>query len=410
MLPPTADVGGVFAQGIRLDVGQRFVHPRPMNYPTLPEMMRTLIGSPSVSSVSPQWDLSNQGVIESLADWCRDAGFRVEILDIPGSPGKYNLVASAGSGPEGLVLSGHTDTAPFDEDRWSGDPFTLREQDQRWYGLGTADMKGFFAVVLEAIRGLDLDSLKQPLILLATADEESSMCGARSLLDAQRRLGRHAVIGEPTGLRPIRIHKGITMESIRVTGSAGHSSNPALGSNALEGMQRVIAELLEWRRELQSRYRNPLFEVEVPTLNLGHIHGGDNPNRICGECELHFDIRPLPGMSLEQLRAELDRRLAGVLDDTALRLERQPLFEGIPAMETAAGTQIVRATEQLTGVSAEAVAFGTEGPFLNALGMETVILGPGSIDQAHQPDEYIALDQLEPAMRIIRGLVERFCR
>ena len=277
------------------------------------------------------------------------------------------------------MLSGHTDTVPFDEDRWSGDPFTLREQDQRWYGLGTADMKGFFAVVLEAIRGLDLDSLKQPLILLATADEESSMCGARSLLDAQRRLGRHAVIGEPTGLRPIRIHKGITMESIRVTGSASHSSNP-------------------------------LFDVEAPTLNLGHIHGGDNPNRICGECELHFDIRPLPGMSLEQLRAELDRRLAGALDDTALRLERQPLFEGIPAMETAAGTQIVRATEQLTGVSAEAVAFGTEDPFLNALGMETMILGPGSIDQAHQPDEYIALDQLEPAMRIIRGLVERFCR
>lgn len=385
------------------------MHPHPMSYPDLSNMMRTLIGSPSVSSVSPQWDQSNRGVIESLADWCRDAGFQVEILDIPGQPGKYNLIASAGSGPEGLVLSGHTDTVPFDEGRWSSDPFRLVERDRRWYGLGTADMKGFFAVVLEAIRDLDLATLKQPLILLATADEESSMCGARSLMEAQRRLGRHAVIGEPTGLRPIRMHKGIAMESIRITGRAGHSSNPALGTNALEGMQRVIGELLGWREHLQARHRNPLFEVEVPTLNLGHIHGGDNPNRICGECELHFDIRPLPGMSLEQLREELDTRLANALEDSDLELLRTPLFEGIPAMETAASAQIIRVTEQLTGTPAEAVAFGTEGPFLNALGMETVILGPGSIDQAHQPDEYIALDQLEPAMQIIQGLVRRFC-
>ncbi len=392
-----------------LDRAARVMQARHMSYPSLPKMLRTLIATPSISSVSPQWDQSNSGVIETLADWCRDAGFRVEILEIPGRPGKYNLIASAGSGPEGLVLSGHTDTVPFDEDKWSGDPFTLRERDGRWYGLGSADMKGFFAVVLEAIRALDLADLKQPLILLATADEESSMCGARALLEAQRRLGRHAVIGEPTGLKPVRMHKGIAMEAIRVTGASGHSSNPALGANALEGMHRVMAALMEWRRDLQARYRNPLFEVEVPTLNLGHIHGGDNPNRICGECELHFDIRPLPGMSLDALRDELDRRLATCLEGSGLRLQRTPLFEGIPAMETAATAQIVQTAERLTGATAESVAFGTEGPFLNALGMETVILGPGSIDQAHQPDEYLALDQLEPAMRIIRELVRRFC-
>jgi len=392
-----------------LDETRAVMQPPHMPYPSLPEMMRELIGSPSVSSVSPQWDQSNRGVIELLSAWCRDKGFRVEVLDVPGYPGKYNLVASAGSGPDGLVLSGHTDTVPFDEGQWSGDPFWLREHDQRWYGLGTTDMKGFFAVVLEAIRELDLSSLKQPLILLATADEESSMCGARALLDAQRRMGRHAVIGEPTGLKPIRMHKGIAMEAIEVIGASGHSSNPLLGRNALEGMQRVLADLLAWRTELQAAYRNPLFEVDVPTLNLGHIHGGDNPNRICGHCELHFDIRPLPGMSLDQLREELDRRLATLLQDSGLKFVRRPLFEGIPAMETPAGAAIVQATEQLTGHAAEAVAFGTEGPYLNALGMDTVILGPGSIDQAHQPDEYIELAQLNPAMQIVRDLVKRFC-
>jgi len=380
-----------------------------MRYPPLPEMMRQLIGAPSVSSVSPQWDQSNQAVIELLSDWCQDAGFEVEVLEVPGFPGKYNLIASAGSGPQGLVLSGHTDTVPFDGDKWSSDPFRLHERNQRWYGLGTADMKGFFAVVLEALRGLDLSLLTQPLVLLATADEESSMCGARTLVEVQRRLGRHAVIGEPTGLKPVRMHKGIAMEAIRVTGTAGHSSNPRLGNSALEGMHRVITELLAWRSELQANHRNPLFEVEFPTVNLGHIHGGDNPNRICGECELHIDIRPLPGMSLDPLLEGMDRRLQSILEDSGLLLQRLPLFEGIPAVETASGTAIVLAVEQMTNSTAGAVAFATEAPFLNALGMDTVILGPGSIDQAHQPDEYIEMNQLEPAMRIIRDLVKRFC-
>lgn len=380
-----------------------------MPYPTLARMMTELIAAPSVSSVSPEWDQSNVRVIDLLADWCDTAGFKVERLPIPGYPGKFNLVASLGSGPDGLILSGHTDTVPFDANEWQSDPFKLTARDERWYGLGSADMKGFFAFALEAIRGLDLKRLHQPLILVATADEESSMCGARALVDTNRRLGRHAIIGEPTGLRPIRMHKGIAMEAIRLTGHAGHSSDPALGNNALEGMHRVIGEVLAWRTELQTRYRNPAFAVDVPTINLGHIHGGDNPNRICAHCELHFDIRPLPGMHLDELRGELDRRLADCLAETGLRFERVPLFEGIPAMETAASAQIVRATEELTGYRADAVAFGTEGPYLNSLGMETVILGPGHIDQAHQPDEYLGLDQIEPGVGIIRNLVQRLC-
>jgi len=380
-----------------------------MQYPSLENMMRSLIAAPSISSVSPQWDQSNAEVIELLAAWCEEAGFAVEVLDVPGCPGKYNLVASLGSGPDGLVLSGHTDTVPYDDGKWSSDPFRLQERDNRWFGLGTADMKGFFAVVLEAIRDIDLTKLKHPLILLATADEESSMCGAKSILQAQRKLGRHAVIGEPTNLKPIRMHKGIAMEAIRLTGQSGHSSNPALGNNAMEGMYKVMAELLAWRADLQKRYQNPLFEVQTPTVNLGHIHGGDNPNRICGHCELHFDIRPLPGMHLDELRNELDQRLAATLADSKLKLQRVSLFDGIPAMETPAAAEIVKVAEALTGFQADAVAFGTEGPYLNALGMETIILGPGSIDQAHQPDEYIGMGQLQPAMQIIRDLVKRFC-
>ena len=380
-----------------------------MPYPKIETMMQQLIACPSVSSVSPDWDQSNEAVIQRLADWTKAAGFTVEVMPIEGFPGKYNLIASIGSGPDGLVLSGHTDTVPYDDGKWNSDPFKLLDDNHKWYGLGTCDMKGFFAVVLEALRDIDLKQLKKPLVILATADEESSMCGARSLLDAQRQLGRHAVIGEPTELKPIRMHKGIAMEAIRLTGRSGHSSNPALGNNALDGMYTVIGELMQWRKSLQQRYHNPMFEIDVPTVNLGHIHGGDNPNRICAHCELHFDIRPLPGMDIEALREEIDHRLSDALASTGLKLERVSLFEGIPAMETDANAPIIRSTEALTGNKAQAVAFGTEGPFLNALGMDTVIMGPGSIDQAHQPNEFVSHDQAKKGIEIIKSLVREYC-
>jgi acetylornithine deacetylase len=380
-----------------------------MKLPDFIQMTRELVACASVSSVNPAWDMGNRGVIELLEGWLKDLGFRTEILPIEGHPSKFNLIASTGSGPGGLVLSGHTDTVPFDAEKWHSDPLRLAERDNRLYGMGTADMKGFFALVLEAIRTLPLNRLDRPLILLGTADEESNMCGAKALSDLPRRLGRHAVIGEPTGLRPIRMHKGIAMEAIRVTGRSAHSSDPNLGVSALEGMYRVLGEVMAWRNDLQRRNRNPAFEVPYPTLNLGYIHGGDNPNRICGHCELQFDLRQLPGMELDALREQLRERLGRLLAGSELNWELIPLFEGIPAMETPAETTIVKTLESLTGQSAGAVAFATEGPYFNRMGLETVICGPGFIDQAHQPDEYLPLDHVKPGIELIRSLVRKFC-
>ncbi|MGD8587438.1 MAG: acetylornithine deacetylase [Chromatiales bacterium] len=380
-----------------------------MKIPDFLQITRELIACPSVSSVNPAWDMGNRGVIELLEGWLNHLGFKTEILSIAGHPNKFNLIASIGSGPGGLVLSGHTDTVPFDAEKWHSNPLRLEERGNRLYGMGTADMKGFFAVVLEAVRSLPLKRLNRPLILIGTADEESSMCGAKALTELPRKLGRHAVIGEPTGLRPIRMHKGIAMEAIRLTGKSGHSSNPDLGVSALEGMYRVIGEVLAWRRELQQQHRNPAFEVPFPTLNLGHIHGGDNPNRICGQCELQFDLRQLPGMELDHLRGELRDRLDRLLVESDLSWKLIPLFEGIPAMETPAEAAIVKALESLTGHPAGAVAFGTEGPYLNRMGLETVICGPGFIDQAHQPDEYLPLEHVQPGIELIQSLIKKFC-
>jgi acetylornithine deacetylase len=311
--------------------------------------------------------------------------------------------------PSGLVLSGHADTVPFDEHLWRSDPLRLTETDGRLYGIGTADMKSFLGLAIEAARGFKPADLKRPLILLATADEESAMHGARALVESGRVLGRHAVIGEPTSLRPVRAHKGVMAEAIRLTGRSGHASDPSLGNNALEGMHEVLSALFAWRDELKRRHHDPAFAIDYPTMNLGHIHGGDNFNRICGHCELHIDIRPLPHQEPEQLRAELRERVAPIAERLELALEVAPLFPSVPPAETATGAAIVQAAEALTGLQAESVNFGTEAPFLNALGMETIVFGPGNIEQAHQPNEYLALDRIPPMLGYLRQLIQRFC-
>ena len=298
---------------------------------------------------------------------------------------------------------------PFDEPLWRSDPFKLTEADGRYYGLGTSDMKSFLALALEAARGVEPAKLEHPLILLATADEETSMSGAKALAARDLAHARHAVIGEPTGMRPVNQHKGIMMEAIVYRGHSGHSSDPSLGNSALEGMYRLIGELLTFRQALQRQYRDEAFRVPAPTLNLGHIHGGDNPNRICGECELQIDLRPLPGMSIEALRRKL-REIAGrVASEQGLECDCRALFAGIDAMQTGRSAAIVQAAEELTHHAAESVAFGTEGPYLNQLGINTVILGPGDIDQAHQPDEYLAMERITPTVELLRALIERFC-
>ncbi|AVO52751.1 acetylornithine deacetylase [Ectopseudomonas mendocina] len=378
-----------------------------MPLPSLREQFSALIAAPSVSCTQPSLDMSNRAVIDLLANWLGELGFTCEIQQV--SPGKFNLLASRGTGPGGLVLAGHSDTVPYDESLWRSDPLRLSEQGDRWVGLGVCDMKGFFALVIEAVLPLLDQPFQQPLLILATCDEESSMAGARALADAGRPLGRAAVIGEPTGLKPIRLHKGVMMERIDILGQSGHSSDPALGHSALEAMQDVMGELRGLRAQWQREFNNPQFSVPQPTLNLGCIHGGDNPNRICGQCALEFDLRPLPGMDPEQLRAAIRGKLQPLALKHQVRIDYGPLFPAVPPFEQKADAELVRLAERLTGHTAQAVAFGTEAPYLQQLGCETLVLGPGDIDCAHQPGEYLELARIEPTVAILRQLIQHYC-
>jgi acetylornithine deacetylase len=373
------------------------------------DQLRQLVGTPSVSSTDPLWDQGNRAVIDLLAGWLADMGFHTEIQEVGADGAKANLIATLGSGPGGLVLAGHTDTVPFDEGRWKSDPLALTERDHRLYGLGSTDMKGFFPLAIAAARAFTDTPLQQPLILLATADEESSMNGARALVTAGKPRARAAIIGEPTSLVPVRMHKGIMMEAVRVTGRAGHSSNPDLGNSALEAMHAVMGDLISYRQQLQQRYHNDLFTVAWPTLNLGCIHGGDSPNRICGQAELHFDLRMTPGGDNATLREEIARRMAGIAQQHALEIDLHSLVESISPFEQGADSELVRMAERLTGHRAEAVAFATEAPFLQELGMETIVMGPGSIDRAHQPDEYLELEQIQPCIALLQQCIRHYC-
>lgn len=373
------------------------------------EQLAALVAAPSVSCARPELDQSNLPVLGLLATWLEDLGFSCEVQGIPGWPGKGNLVAVKGSGPGGLVLAGHSDTVPCNPELWQQDPFTLSDRDNRFYGLGATDMKGFFPVVLAALEEFKHTTFEQPVFVVATADEESSMCGARAIAEQGYPKARYAVIGEPTGLRPVRMHKGIMLESVRVNGQAGHSSNPALGKNALEVMSQVLQELMSLRGELQNRYHHPGFAVPTPTLNLGCIHGGDSPNRICGHCELHYDLRLLPGMDIEQLRSDIHTRLQPLAERSGTDFVFHSLFPGIAPYEQAQNSDIVQLAERLSGHSSESVAFATEAPFLKQMGMETIVMGPGFIDQAHQPDEFIPHNQIQPAVNILTQMIKRFC-
>lgn len=372
------------------------------------ERYRQLIALPTISSLDANEDLSNKTLIELLANWLSDLGFKTEILPVEGARQKYNLLATYGDGEGGLLLAGHTDTVPFDEGRWTFDPFTLTEQAGKLYGLGTADMKGFFAFVVDVVSRLDLSQTRKPIRILATADEETTMLGARTFAQHSQIRPDCAIIGEPTSLVPIRAHKGHMGEAIRITGKSGHSSDPDRGINAIELMHEATGHLLKMRDELKTRYRNDFFKVPYPTMNLGNIHGGDAINRICACCELQLDMRPLPHLAVEDLHDLLLSHLAPMLEKYGDLIEIRNLHGGIPGYECEHSAQIVQVVEKLLGVPCESANYCTEAPYIQQL-CPTLVLGPGSIEQAHQADEFLETHYIEPTQTLLTKLIQHFC-
>lgn len=373
------------------------------------ESFERIVATPTISAFDPKLDVSNRLLIDLLAGWFTDFGFNISIQQVPGARNKYNMLAKLGSGEGGLLLSGHSDTVPFDQNRWQMDPFKLHRTNERLYGLGSCDMKGFFAFVLEALKALPLNKLKKPLYILATADEETSMAGARFFVEQQLIKPDMAIIGEPTELKPIYKHKGHMGHSLQVQGEAGHSSDPAKGVNAIEIMYQAIGKLMALKQHLSERYRDEAFSVPEVTMNLGHIHGGDGENRICGHCQLNFDLRAIPTLSDQEAIALIDEALKPLMNTYPKRITRELMYATAPSFGCRNEQGILELAKSLTGFDPASANYATEAPFINQLGCDTIVLGPGSIEQAHQPDEFIDLHYLEPTTTLLRNFIKAVC-
>ncbi|MFT6904723.1 MAG: acetylornithine deacetylase [Oleiphilaceae bacterium] len=380
-----------------------------MSLPTFLNLYKDLIAIPSISSTDSSWDQSNLNVINQLASWLEELGFKNEIQEVSTAPGKYNLIATLGEGDGGLLLAGHTDTVPYDEGQWLSDPFKVIEKDNRLYGLGTIDMKGFFAFVIEVLKEMDLNNLKKPLRILATADEETTMSGAQDIAQQKSIKPDYAIIGEPTGLVPVIMHKGHMSEGIRITGRSGHSSDPDKGLNAIEIMYLVIGELKKVQQTFKEKYFNEHFEVPYPTLNFGSINGGDSPNRICGCCDLHIDMRPIPGISTNELFITVKEALSEIEKRYPNSVEIYHLHDPIPSYQCPTHSDLIENAQIYTGNSAQSANYCTEAPFIQQLGCDTIVLGPGHIAQAHQANEYLDLSFVKPTKSVIAKMITQYC-
>lgn len=382
--------------------------------PNFSQSLTQLIACSSISSTQASWDQGNKEVIQLLATWFEQLGFSIEVQPVPETKNKFNLLAKLGTGEGGLLLAGHSDTVPFDENRWQSDPHKVLNQDDKFFGLGTCDMKGFFAFILQVTKGLTAKQLKKPLYILATADEETTMAGARFFAKNQAIKPDVAIIGEPTGLVPVVMHKGHMSHRISVEGKSGHSSKPSLGINAIEIMYKVIGQLIELQEKFALNYKNEAFDVPAPTLNFGAISGGDNANRICGHCHLDIDLRSLPLMKDEELINWLSTALKPLAEIYPGRITFEEMHPSSPSFEQkkpsdSTKESFIDIAEEISGHSCCAVNYATEAPYIQQLGCQTIVLGPGSIEQAHQPNEFIAHSEITKTEKLLTQMIQRYC-
>jgi acetylornithine deacetylase len=357
---------------------------------------------------------SNLPLADFLADYLDRPGVRV--ARNPSADGaKTNLIVAIGpeaDDREGLVLSGHMDVVPAEETDWRSDPFTLTESGDRFVGRGTADMKGFLALAANRLAAADASALRRPLALLFTYDEEVGTLGARRFTETfapNVRLPRQVVIGEPTALRVVRAHKGMVRLRLEFTGRAAHSGYPHLGRSAIEPAARAIVALSVLRRELEAE-RPPNGDAfpDVPfvALNVGTVAGGSAANVIPDRCEIHLGIRVLPGMTVDDVAARVQAAVAGAVEQP---FTLEPVSES-PAMLLDPDAPIHRALCEAVGQrESHSVMFASDAGWLQRAGFESVLFGPGSIEVAHKPNEFLPVDEFRRAGDVLDGLIHRSC-
>lgn len=374
-------------------------------------LLSDLVAFPTISTDN------NLELINYVAERLHDVGAEVEVYH-DNSGAKANLFATIGPAISGgIVLSGHTDVVPVAGQNWNSDPFFLTETDGKLFGRGTCDMKGFIAAALSMAPHYAAQKLKRPIHFAFTYDEETGCLGAQALAQCLRNMQLKpsvAIVGEPTSMQIVEGHKGCYEYSTQFTGHAGHGSSPELGVNAVEYAARYVNRLLELGQELKTRApADGQFEPPWTTINSGAIAGGVAHNVIPGSARLDWEMRPVQKADAnyvkDQLQAfcdvVLNPDMRSVSDDAGILLEIIAEVDGlIPTSENEARDII----SELTGLNGtELVSFGTEAGIFQDLGMDVVVCGPGSIQQAHKPNEYLELEQLRQCVVLLEQITAK---
>lgn len=361
---------------------------------------------------------SNLELIEFVQEYLEDLGISSELV-YNEDKSKANLYATLGPGDRrGIALSGHTDVVPVDGQRWRSDPFKVVKRDGQLFGRGTSDMKSFIAVCLALAPEFLKSPVRIPLHFAFSYDEEIGCLGVRGLIDrlSSREVKPKAcIIGEPTMMKVVRAHKGKLSYRCDVTGLESHSGMAHQGVNAVEAAAEIIAHLKSMARRF--RENGPYDDELSPpytTVHTGVVSGGTQLNIVPKTCRFEFEFRHLPENDPVALLREVQDYAAGLLPEmhavsvtTGFHWER---LSHIPGLDTSEETEVVQLAKSLTGANTTAkVSFGTEAGLFEEGGMPAVVCGPGSIEQAHKPDEYIALDQVAQCEKFILRLFEH-CR
>ncbi|GBR03413.1 acetylornithine deacetylase [Acetobacter oeni] len=356
---------------------------------------------------------SNEALIDWVESFLLALGARCE--RVPGAhTGRFNLLASIGpETPDGVILSAHSDVVPVEGQPWTTDPFHLTKHDNRLYGRGTSDMKGFLACMLVAARtAAALPDLKAPLHLVVSCDEEIGCVGVRSLLKelATRKFrARGSIIGEPTGLHVVSGHKGKLAARVICRGLAAHSANPDRGCNAILLAADVIGSIRALQQELLEKgVQDDAYEVPYSTMQVGLIQGGTALNIVPDYCELGFEMRFLPGVDPESWLDRLRQEAARLCDSIEHARVEVEVVNSYPGLHAPDNITFLRNIMQITGDNATGrIGFGTEGGlFSEYLDIPVVICGPGSIDRAHKADEFILDTELAAGVQFVSRVVE----
>jgi acetylornithine deacetylase len=372
------------------------------------ELLQTLVGFDTTSRES------NLQLIEFVRDYLAGSGVASELI-YNASRSKANLFASIGPVElPGIVLSGHTDVVPVDGQPWTLPPFQLTERDGKLYGRGTADMKGYIACVLALVPELVKARLRLPVHIALSYDEEVGCLGVRSLLDvlAQRPVKPMlCIIGEPTELKPVLGHKGKLAMRCDVQGEACHSAYAPSGVNAIEHAAELIGELGRIGQRLRA-HQDSRFDPPFSTVQTGVISGGKALNIVPADCRFDFEVRSLPSMDPGEVAHELHTyamqhvlpRMQAVSTQSSIRFTELSAY---PGLVTDAHSQAAELIAAFCG-SREfgTVAFGTEGGLFDAVGIPTVVCGPGSMDQGHKPDEFVSVEQLAACDALLQRMLD----